>query len=117
MHRRVTAFLMLLTLLWQSIAVAAPGWAFTGLQDLAHTAMHWSEEAHHHHDDGSYHQDDSADSVQHVIADAGLHAAALPASVWSAFAGPRSSSPAVTADGSRPPPYLDGPRRPPRSAA
>ena len=117
MHRRATAVLLLLALLWQSVAVAAPGWAFAQVQDLAHSSLHWSEDAHHHHEDGSYHQDDSAESVQHVIADAGLHAATLLASARSDFSGLDASSPAMTTDAVRPPPYLDGPHRPPRSAA
>lgn len=116
MHRRVTAVLILLVLLWQSVAVAAPGWAFSQVQDLAHSVLHWSAGAHHHHDDGSHHQDDSAESVQHVIADAGVHAATLLARARSDFPGLDGSSPAMTTDALRPPPYLDGPHRPPRSA-
>lgn len=117
MHRRVTTVLILFALLWQSMAMAAPGWALGQAQDVVHAVLHWSEEAHHHHDDGSYHQDNSSESVQHVVADAGLHAAALLAGGCSSFAEPDPSSPAMTPDDLRPPPYLDGPHRPPRSAA
>jgi hypothetical protein len=117
MHRRAIAILILFALLWQSVAMAAPGWAFNQVQDLAHSVLHWSGDAHHHHDDGSYHQDDSDESVQHVIADAGLQAATLLNSARSDFARLGVSSPAMTSDAVRPPPYIDGPHRPPRSAA
>jgi hypothetical protein len=121
MRRRLLAaclvMCLVLSLLWQSFAAAGAAWSAARSQDLAHAALHWLEEGHHHHDDGSYHEDDSAESLQHLMADGSTPASALPAAGWASPPAIGSPSPGITADSIGPPPYIDGPRRPPRSAA
>ena len=114
MGSRLSVILLVLALLGQSWVVTAPSWLIAGGSDVTHAALHWNDSGHHHDEDGSVHQDDSADSVRHVVADAGLHAAAwATTAAWSV--GRRASSkPAVRDDTFRPPPFIDGPNRPPR---
>jgi len=83
-----------------------------------HALAHVTDEAHHHHDDGTLHADDSDESMQHLLADLALAApvmpvepAALPDLAPVAVAPPQADL------SSMPMPYLEGPRRPPRSAA
>jgi hypothetical protein len=69
MRRSVVLFVMLFTMLWQSVALARVGSTVNALADREHAALHWLGQEHHHHDDGSYHLDDSNESAQHVVMD------------------------------------------------
>lgn len=114
MHRSAVLLVMLFAMLWQSVAMARVGSTVNVMADLAHATLHWQAEAHHHHEDGSYHQDDSKESVQHVVTD---H---LNASLALAAASSHDFTPlgSVAPDGLRerlvPSPALDGLLRPPR---
>jgi hypothetical protein len=112
--RRVLAICLTFALLWQ--AAAGPAWSSTQVRDLSHAALHWLEEGHHHHEDGSYHEDDSSESVQHLVADGGLHASGLLPPGWVALPSMGSPPPGVTIESIGPPPFIGGPRRPPRCA-
>lgn len=117
MHRRAVVLLMLIAMVWQTVALARPGVALDVFADREHAALHWHGDGHHHHGDGSYHLDDSNESVQHVLSDHG-----------SGTAGPLLSSPhrfpAVSraarqhhAVGRVPHPFVEGPLRPPRTGS
>ena len=69
MRRSAVLLVMLFAMLWHSVAMARIGSTVNVLADLEHATLHWLEEAHHHHEDGSYHQDDSKESVQHMVTD------------------------------------------------
>lgn len=69
MRRFATVTLMVLALLWQSVALARVGSTVNVLADLEHAALHWQSTSHHHHDDGSYHEEDSAEATQHLMTD------------------------------------------------
>jgi hypothetical protein len=103
-------------LLWQSVAAAGQVWPAAQAQQLAHAALHWLERGHHHHDDGSYHEDDSSESVQHLMADGGTHVSLLLPGGWTTGPCMRSSAPVMTVVSIGPPPFIDGPHRPPRSS-
>lgn len=114
--RRLLALFLLFFTLFQAAATSAQGIVFdSGLaQDLAHTVMHWEGTAHHHDDQGAYHQDDSDESAQHILADAALGATALLQAVLPLFSAERMPSPVATIAAAGPPPFLDGLIRPPR---
>jgi len=114
MRRSVVLLVMLFAMLWQSVAMARPGSTVNALVDLEHALLHWQEEGHHHHEDGSYHQDDSKESVQHVVTD---HLnASLAQAVASSHDFPPLGSAAPNGQHERlvPNPALDGLLRPPR---
>jgi hypothetical protein len=77
MRRGFGLFLLLLSLLCQSIVMAGGRTLPVYGENLAHAVLHWQDEAHHHHDDGSYHADDSSEALAHVQLDGALHLTAL----------------------------------------
>ncbi|MFZ5542162.1 MAG: hypothetical protein ACOZJZ_01295 [Pseudomonadota bacterium] len=115
MFRRLAAFIFSLVLSCYGLAAAAQTFALGG-DDSQHAVAHLTDEAHHHHDDGSFHADDSDESQQHVLADCWLGAPLMPAGQASLpdLNMPTGSLPAMEFN-PLPPPYLEGPRRPPRS--
>ena len=106
---------MLFAVLWQSLAMARIGSTVNALADLEHATLHWQGEAHHHHEDGSYHQDDSKESVQHVVTDHLNASLALAASSAYDFTPLGSAAPDGLHERLVPNPALDGMLRPPRS--
>lgn len=117
MSRFGITIVLVLAMLWQTVAMARPGSTVSPAADLAHAALHWQDEGHHHHDNGSYHVDDSAESVQHLIAEHGsVSIAVLPAAPPSPP--PLGTAPhGVLAEDPGPHPFLDGALRPPRLTA
>lgn len=114
MRRSAVIFVMLFTMLWQSVALGRAGSTVNALADLQHAALHWQEEGHHHHDDGSYHLDDSKESVQHVLVD---HVSVSPALLTTAarvFPPLGSTAPGNLRGASVPDPDPEGLLRPPR---
>ncbi len=86
--------------------------------DHGHAAAHLTQEAHHHDDDGSFHVDDSAESQQHLHADAwAASPALLAAGVTLPQVSERFLTPRSWAESPPPVPFLEGLRRPPRSIA
>ncbi len=114
MRRSAILLVMLFAMLWQSVAMARIGSTVNVLADLEHATLHWLEEAHHHHEDGSYHQDDSKESVQHVVMDHLSTSLALAAGSLNDFPPLRSPTPDGLRERIRPNPALDGLLRPPR---
>jgi hypothetical protein len=111
---RLPRLFLLVALLWQSLAMAIPAGALQTLHDNGHDVLHWNGEAHHHHDDGSYDMDDSASSQQHLMADAAAQPSALVPSERVCVPPSRSPSPDVETKVLGPPPFIEGPHRPPR---
>lgn len=115
MGRFATVLAVLFAMLWQAgapVRSAAPD-----LADLEHAALHWHETSHHHRADGSFHLDDSAESVQHVLSDSATASAAPPSPVSNILAPLGSAAPGGLHERIVPAPTLDGLLRPPRSRA
>lgn len=113
MRRSAVLLVMLLAMLWQSLALARPGSTVNVMADLQHAALHWQERAHHHHDDGSFHLDDSQASTCHMLSDhLTMTPALLPASAHR-FPPSASSPPGGLGNARAPDPFLDGLLRPP----
>src|SRR5687768_12722908 len=113
--RRSTVFLvMLIAMLWQSVASAQAGLNAHSLSDRAHAVLHMQEQGHHHHDDGSYHLDESTESSQHLLADQVGASVALPVEVTHDFSPRVSTAPVGLTDTPAPDPTLDDLLRPPR---
>ncbi|WP_068678176.1 MULTISPECIES: hypothetical protein [unclassified Variovorax] len=114
MRRRLALLLLLIIAFWQTLAIGGHAQALGGVEQAAHAVLHWQEEPHHHHDDGSVSQDNSVESVQHVVADGYLSGAAVMSAGMSLFL-PRAMDRPFAGNEPAPPwPHLDGLRRPPR---
>lgn len=114
MHRTWIIVMLMLSAFWQSVAMAGELPAFESQDDAEHALMHWHGEAHHHHDDGSLSQDDSDESVQHLMADASLSTYVLWTEPPSVAVLPLVTTLVGTDHKPVEAPVLDGPRRPPR---
>lgn len=114
MHRSSVLLVMLLAMLWQSVAFARAGSTVNVLADMEHTALHWQQEGHHHDEDGSYHRDDSSESVQHVINDHVSVSAALLVTSSHDFPSLTSARPGGLQQTQVPDPDPEGLLRPPR---
>lgn len=114
MQRYAVLLVVLFAMLWQSLAMARVGSTVNALADLEHAALHWQEEAHHHHEDGTYHPDDSAESMQHVIADHPSASWAMAAPASQDFPRLGSTAPGGRHAAAAPNPTLEGLLRPPR---
>jgi len=114
--RRLLAVILLLSFFCQAFATARQTVSFDheGAFQVAHAEMHLDGAAHHHDEDGVMHQDDSQESIQHMLADAGPGTAALFHFPQLSLPLDGSPAPAVSAESLTPSPYLDGLRRPPR---
>ena len=117
MRRSAILVFMLFAILWQSAAMARIGSTVNALADLEHATLHWQGEAHHHHEDGSYHQDDSKESVQHVVTDPLNTSLALTAASSQDFTPAGSAAPDGLRERPVPNPALDGLLRPPQLRA
>jgi hypothetical protein len=115
--RRFGLLFLLLSLFWQSVVFAGSLWVPERMEDRAHAALHWEQEAHHHHDDGSYHVEDSSEALAHVQFDGALQLTALLGGTLCPPALPTGSAPADTCELHLPAPPPDGLRRPPRLQA
>ncbi len=117
MRRSLTLLLLLISLFWQSLTLAGQATAFDKAEDLGHALLHWQESAHHHHDDGTFHEEDSADGTQHVVADGALQTTGMVGGIRVELLNARPPMPAVVDERAAAPPLIEGPRRPPRSHA
>ena len=108
---------LLVSMLFQSVASAHQRVKVHAGSDLAHAMMHWDGEAHHHDEDGSLHQDDSDASLDHLNAEAATSLPGLTSA--DLFALPPVAPVAAIACMTSPPPSptLEAPRRPPRLPA
>lgn len=116
MVRKVLSFLLILSLFWQSAAIAGVN-AITDIKESGHVVLHWQDSDHHHHDDGALHADDSDGSVQHMHGDGASNSPGMLSAGWGKVPTLRSSGPAVLAELPLPSPFLQGLLRPPRTIA
>ena len=108
---------LLVSVLFQSIAWAQQLVKVHAGSDLAHAMMHWEGEAHHHHEDGSLHHDDSDASRDHLNAEAASSLQGIASADMLAL-GAVAPVAAISLMASPPPsPTLELPRRPPRLPA
>ena len=114
MRHRFGLALILLSIVWQALAIGGQATAFAETVEVSHVAMHSLSEAHHHHDDGSVVQDDSDESRQHVVADGGVSSPFLRAATSFTLISIDSARPPMMDERLLPPPLLDGLRRPAR---
>ena len=118
MRKAPIIFLVVISLLWHTFAMAHAGFAYQHGEGAAHVMLHLDKKPHHHHDDGSFHHDGSDESVKHVYSDA----CANPTAVVQTYTPSVSGDVATAAQFSSAPaahdsPILEGPRRPPRLTA
>jgi hypothetical protein len=113
MRRTLVLFVVLFATLFQAVGMAR-GLGLNAYGDIAHAGLHWQERGHHHHHDGTIHQDESNDSVQHIIADQVNAPSALLAGTGPNLMPPAHLLPLDAESLRLPHPYLDGLLRPPR---
>jgi hypothetical protein len=114
MNRLPVVLVLVLALLWQSLALARAGSSVNVLVDSEHAALHLQGTEHHHHDDGSYHASQGDEADQHLLGDPlGAGAALLP-EPGVGLAGDPSPRPQPAPSVGRPTPVPDGLLRPPR---
>ena len=114
---RIVPLMLALALVWQALALGRPGSSVNVLLDAAHAVLHWQGIGHHHHDDGSVQLDESPDASRHLLTDHAGGFTGLPAAQPGAPAPVASSMPCVRPAGAGPPPFLEGPLKPPRLPA
>lgn len=115
MPRWLAALLLVVLLPWQSLAWAADATRTGPQQEESHVVAHWLGEAHHHDDDGGFHEEDSDEASRHLHADSCLNCASvLPAPLTWTPGTLSSSGPPEFGSTLAPPPFLEGPHRPPR---
>jgi hypothetical protein len=113
--RRLLAALLLLCLSWQTLASAGGGVLVQPDDERSHAVLHFLGEAHHHHDGSAQlHEDDSTDSVQHLLSDACLQAPALLSDAIAVVLPAVPGAPAPASGREPPRPPLAGLERPPR---
>jgi len=114
---RLRAVLLLLALVWQSLAMLAPTSMAAKAVEYQHAALHLQASDHHHHHDGSLHLDPSDNTPLHLHADGSFNAAGLPPGAIGNVLPARDAGPGVAPAVRIPAPHLDGPLRPPRLTA
>ncbi len=113
--RRLLATLLLLCLSWQAVASAGGGVLVQPEDERSHAVLHFLGEAHHHHDGSAqFHEDDTPESIQHLLSDACLQSPALPSEVAAGVLPLLLAAPEPVPGFEPPRPLLDGLERPPR---
>jgi hypothetical protein len=117
MNRRAIVLLMI-AVLWQSMALVGYGLPKGRIGGLHHHhALHGQAKAHHHHSDGSMKVDKSAKSVLHLAGDQLNQAPIQPAVPALAALALASEAPHASGSRAAPNPFIEGPLRPPRRTA
>ncbi|MDP1645042.1 MAG: hypothetical protein Q8L71_06010 [Thiobacillus sp.] len=117
MSRTGFMVVLLIAMLWQSLALARTGSMSGAVADLPHFELHWQDEGHHHHEGGSSHIDDSTESVQHSVSDHVTASDGLLPGVSSPVHRAMSAPPRPVDEEPGPHPLLDGAFKPPRLSA
>ena len=116
MQRTLALVLLMVSFLWQALAVAGQLPLLAPSEEMEHAVLHWEQAGHHHNDDGTLQVDESTESLIHIASDGVANA--VPMLIGEEFRfQPRGSFPPRGAVAiSLPQPLLDGLRRPPRPA-
>lgn len=77
MSRSFRAFLLLIAMLWQTLAWVTPYGVSERSNELAHLTVHVQELDHHHHADASLHMGEEVDSDIHLHPDSGAQSVGL----------------------------------------
>lgn len=117
MRLRLVLLLLMASALWQVFVIGGRTGTFGEPKEVEHAVLHWQRLAHHHHDDGSFTLDMSEESVQHVVVDGFLTAAAVWLVAPIAFPPGEAVRPIANDELDAPWPDLAGPRRPPKRTA
>lgn len=118
MRKVLTVLVAVLCVVGHGVAMASRLADIDRAVEGVHAALHGAEPSHHHHDDGSAHPHDDGEESQHSHPDcAGAACVALPVSDIVVAASDPVPSQLAFSERAHPPPFLEGPRRPPRTAA
>lgn len=117
MFRKALWLLLLLSVCWQSLALAGFAAALESAEASRHALQHWQEADHHHHEDGSQHADEVAGNVQHMHAESMTNAAGPVTAGWRDLLVLQPSAPVALTGFAHIAPDLQGPLRPPQTAA
>lgn len=114
MRRGLVLLLLLSGMLWQMLTMAGQMVVFAHGEDLEHALKHWHERAHHHEEGGTFRTEHSNEAIQHVAIDGAQQAPALLPSLLLPVISAGSAVLVGLQQRSHPPPFLEGPTRPPR---
>jgi hypothetical protein len=115
MRRAFLAFLLILSVGFQGIALAGRTLGSDRSGDTAHSMLHAEAVAHHHDHDGRVHKDSSDESKRHVQPDGFAQVAAvLPSASAEISRLPVASMLVSAMDLAHDSPFLEGLKRPPR---
>lgn len=120
MSARLRALLLLIVLLWQSVAVLGSVTVAQRASEMTHLTVHAQDDDHHHHADHALHMEtDPSDegAGKHLHADSGSHPAGLLNAPLTSLAYCRAVSPAEQSHALWLSPTLEGPLRPPMPSA
>ena len=120
MSARLRALLLLIVLLWQSVAVLGSVTVAQRAREMTHLTVHAQDDDHHHHADHALHMEtDPSDegAGKHLHADSGSHPAGLLNAPLTSLAYCRAVSPAEQSHALWLSPTLEGPLRPPMPSA
>ncbi len=118
MRRSLTTFILMLCMCWQALAHADIAVVMADQEEQPHALMHAQGQDHHHDDHGDangIHEDQSPESAQHLVSDAGIHAPVLMSCVDLSLPQLPPEMPVPTAETPSPPPCLAVPERPPKT--
>jgi hypothetical protein len=115
--RRLVPILLVLALAWQSLTLGRAGSSINVLLDAAHAVLHWHGISHHHDVDGGVHVGESPDAARHVLTDHAGGLTGLPVAQSGALDAVASAVPRGLPMAAGPPPFLEGPLKPPRLPA
>jgi len=113
MRRILIHVALVFCVVWQTAAFAYFGAPGVARSDSNHERMHLETQSHHHDADGSLAFDDSVASLLHMTADL-AGSASMVREMALRLLCTADVAPRATLDDTRPPPYLEGPLRPPR---
>jgi hypothetical protein len=85
------------------------------IDETGHALAHYADQAHHHDDEGTVHADDSDESMAHLHGEDWLGSPGLLVDASTIqFPQPADAVPHPAVRQATPPPFIEGPIRPPR---
>ena len=115
MSRPIRALLLMLAVVWQTVALFTPWVSSHWAAELDHMAVHTQGDGHHHHADQTLHLDDNDAGLMHQHTDTSTHSLGLWQDTTLHFISASRSAVVSRADALGPPPHLDGLLRPPQT--